>query len=930
MQGGNPDSHSATENPPELLSPPQIGQHHVINDPGSVVHSGIPSAQHSRYPSQKLATDAQNMTLAPAHVVTSNNPGHIQPSPIYSIPRHNNSTRYPAPQMSIQQHQQSIPNQAHHPPPHHLHQHSLSFSQPITFSPQQYVFPTPNLPPPSQVQLTFPQAQQVPSQIPDQKSSYGPPMMMEMPQGRHSAQTSSGSISAYVFPPQPGVKQAQKHLKKSHTTVAESDAKLKEQAYSALSIPFDEYANSVKLSESDRDTTPSRQTTNKERQEEASSRERQRQVFGMVVLLKTCELSADSVVARNKIYNYYASICLSNGISPLSAASFGKLVRIVFPLVTTRRLGTRGQSKYHYCGIRLIADSESCPKDSAFPLQFSTSQTTSQNNSSFGSPYQSSVNMSTSQFSQANPPTFTNSPASGSVSVISNRLTSINTADTALSALDNFAHVSLKFDMDLCLKMHYPNKDDEEMEDSITLPELLDHLEAYDTQIPEFSEKNIDSLQALYKDHCVSIFKSLRYMHLNKLFQQVLSFPSQLSKDQYAIFVSPYVSSWIVQCDLVTYKAILKMLSKIALQKVPDYVVQQLKVVCTTLPENISNLNLPAVVLQVKQPLVDYFCKLVSRLIRVTMSTGCASKVLSNPQSKKSIIKSWQNNVSFDSLALRVLPCPKENREKVLEILTKQVPLFLESISSSKDTKEIKTEEGSTSVLPTDRVVEAFSSFLLTQTKSFPTVPASFFLLCLNSILTTALRDISLAGSEAFSSWWLVKCWIDEWMGWCAEYSGFLLASTASFLLDNPVQSSSEENAYVNSSVSNSQNVPSNVQHSHENEKAHESNQEEGIHMGQSVIGRQNSVHSGKSNPNKTDKNEGTDHEIDIPVMADTFDDHLDDEFIHVDEDGIIPSKRQKLEADFVTRMDDESGSQIDSDISLLHKRLDIPEEFTS
>ncbi|WP_204267071.1 hypothetical protein, partial [Klebsiella aerogenes] len=46
------------------------------------------------------------------------------------------------------------------------------------------------------------------------------------------------------------------------------------------------------------------------------------QVFGMVVLLKTCELSADSVVARNKIYNYYASICLSNGISPLSAASY--------------------------------------------------------------------------------------------------------------------------------------------------------------------------------------------------------------------------------------------------------------------------------------------------------------------------------------------------------------------------------------------------------------------------------------------------------------------------------------------------------------------------------------------------------------------------------------------------------------------------------
>ncbi|KAI9248260.1 RFX DNA-binding domain-containing protein [Phascolomyces articulosus] len=36
---------------------------------------------------------------------------------------------------------------------------------------------------------------------------------------------------------------------------------------------------------------------------------------------------------------------------PVNSATFGKLVRSVFPNIRTRRLGNRGQSKYYYCGI---------------------------------------------------------------------------------------------------------------------------------------------------------------------------------------------------------------------------------------------------------------------------------------------------------------------------------------------------------------------------------------------------------------------------------------------------------------------------------------------------------------------------------------------------------------------------------------------------
>lgn len=41
----------------------------------------------------------------------------------------------------------------------------------------------------------------------------------------------------------------------------------------------------------------------------------------------------------------------------MNAASFGKLIRSVFSGLRTRRLGTRGNSKYHYYGIRIKPES---------------------------------------------------------------------------------------------------------------------------------------------------------------------------------------------------------------------------------------------------------------------------------------------------------------------------------------------------------------------------------------------------------------------------------------------------------------------------------------------------------------------------------------------------------------------------------------------
>ncbi|CAG7723975.1 unnamed protein product [Allacma fusca] len=74
-------------------------------------------------------------------------------------------------------------------------------------------------------------------------------------------------------------------------------------------------------------------------------------------LMKNFETVDGSSLPRYLVYNHYLLHCKSLNIKPINAASFGKVIRSVFLGLQTRRLGTRGNSKYHYCGMRIKPDS---------------------------------------------------------------------------------------------------------------------------------------------------------------------------------------------------------------------------------------------------------------------------------------------------------------------------------------------------------------------------------------------------------------------------------------------------------------------------------------------------------------------------------------------------------------------------------------------
>jgi regulatory factor X, other len=102
--------------------------------------------------------------------------------------------------------------------------------------------------------------------------------------------------------------------------------------------------------------------------ERGPNSERTRQVFAMLwydcaALLSAHEANRSRInqtcskgkgsVPRGRVYANYASRCATERITVLNPASFGKLVRVLFPGLKTRRLGVRGESKYHYVNFTL-------------------------------------------------------------------------------------------------------------------------------------------------------------------------------------------------------------------------------------------------------------------------------------------------------------------------------------------------------------------------------------------------------------------------------------------------------------------------------------------------------------------------------------------------------------------------------------------------
>lgn len=446
------------------------------------------------------------------------------------------------------------------------------------------------------------------------------------------------------------------------------------------------------------------------------------QVFAMSWVQLLCEPSHTSVVPRNRIYARYVQLCANFNLSPLAPANFGKILRILFPNLKTRRLGMRGKSKYHYCGIRLVGDQS----QGGLPMS---------SYSSFG--------LDSPQLLNPHTPPFAQSPS-----------VTLGTPFSSIQVQEHFQVVDLKYVPSLFNSIEMSTSS-ELMNQPLNIPSIYSYIQ----KGPDVDYDIADTLHSLYKVHCTSLFELLRYMQVDKMLGLFVPFTAILTTPVFKLFTAEFTSDWVKECDLVMYRSMLKMLTRLHLLNVPVEILQPLKEVALNYVAKLSEsfgTKFPKHFIMMRLGVARQFVLILKRLLKCIETGVSAAKILCNANEKSLMLNDWLQ-LDMHEIVMREVPCALDNSEILIEILdTKLVKLF-------EDTTQVETP-----------VLKPYALFLFDLPSKFSKLNPWLFSLVCSNLLTTCLREMSLSGARSFGSWWVVRCWVDEYLSWCLELGGFL------------------------------------------------------------------------------------------------------------------------------------------------------------
>jgi len=439
-----------------------------------------------------------------------------------------------------------------------------------------------------------------------------------------STTTSATTSTTFAFKPTTKSK-INNNLLASRRNTQELVAKSIAEKY--LDKPIEDYASIVKEAELDvLHINPAIQSKASIQVLE-QKKERERQVYALLWLMKNCESHHDSYVPRGRIFAQYASSCAQYNLKPLSQASLGKLIRTVFPGLTTRRLGMRGQSKYHYCGLKLVnSDGNENFDDDAD----SSSANMSPSVSKPSSPEAMGIKLEVPDPNLSRKSNNTNNVSikkrksdnseDSKVSVSTTKKTKTNSKKINENSEPSKSSDNISLSLHNVLPNIFQNEVVLSKLYKLSLPPIPKSL------LPSSIDQDmISSLESLYHIYCNKIFDNIKFLRFDSLSTNLLFFHTgSVSPQMYNLLISEELNNWIAQCDRITHISLAKYLSNLVLDKTkstetPNDTVKSLESFIETYPKQISDLTmeLPATLRNSKTTTAKDFTSLMKKLLKL-------------------------------------------------------------------------------------------------------------------------------------------------------------------------------------------------------------------------------------------------------------------------------------------------------------------------
>ncbi|KAJ2989793.1 hypothetical protein NUW58_g3289 [Xylaria curta] len=522
--------------------------------------------------------------------------------------------------------------------------------------------------------------------------------------------------------------------------------------------------------------------------ERGPNSERARQVFAMLWLSQVCTKGTGSV-PRGRVYANYASRCATERITVLNPASFGKLVRVLFPGLKTRRLGVRGESKYHYVNFTLAEDQPEMKEpvvQPALPMPES-----SQFVQSFNTIQSQSTTLEATKPALPSPQTNQTSEGLPAPTSIDSRAHSLyNQPD--VSSIDQLDSSTTK----TMVHLAFPRDGDDQFNQS--QPLILPGIQPF---LPSHTDPDsAKSLAALYRSHCTSLVECIRYCKEKTFFHLYTSFLGTLTMPVQKLFANPSLAPWIEQCDYVLYQRMTRIIVGLTLQVVPKTVLDTLRAISERLVAHIrlSFQGQPRHVVRAKEAPATIFAAILDRALRVNLTAHAAANMLANSANRTNMYIDWITMVRIRKIAECV---PTRGMDDLVQVLLNDmrglldpadVPWDIECLTLYGDMAQQNGQDSHAGVSSIDNpqnVLDRWVQFLQSLPSRFPYATPADIVWCVQRVGTEVMRDLTISQGKSFGSWWVTKCWVDEMVAFLAEQGGFMQSCSSAPAADETKRS---------------------------------------------------------------------------------------------------------------------------------------------
>ncbi|XP_040592663.1 MHC class II regulatory factor RFX1 isoform X6 [Mesocricetus auratus] len=450
-------------------------------------------------------------------------------------------------------------------------------------------------------------------------------------------------------------------------------------------------------------------------------------------LLDNYETAEGVSLPRSTLYCHYLLHCQEQKLEPVNAASFGKLIRSVFMGLRTRRLGTRGNSKYHYYGLRIKASSPL--------LRLMEDQ---QHMAMRGQPF--------SQKQRLKPIQKMEGVANG---------VAVGQQSTGLSDISAQVQQYQQF-----------------LDASRSLPDFVE-LDLQGKVLPEgVGPGDVKAFQVLYREHCeaiVDVMVNLQFTLVEALWKSFwrynLSQPNEappLAVQDEAekrlpraslVLLSKFqpVLQWTKHCDNVLYQGLVEILIPDVLRPIPSALTQAIRNFAKSLESWLTHamVNIPEEMLRVKVAAAGAFAQTLRRYTSLNHLAQAARAVLQNTAQINQMLSDL-NRVDFANVqeqASWVCRC----EDRVVQRLEQDFKVTLQQQNSLEQwaawldgvvSQVLKPYQGSS---------------------GFPKA-AKLFLLKWSFYSSMVIRDLTLRSAASFGSFHLIRLLYDEYMYYLIEH----------------------------------------------------------------------------------------------------------------------------------------------------------------